>query len=154
MIQLTYKQTKYLADEEYLGSVRDRTRSIFAVAVLSVFAPTPFCKATHPQSPVLVHVHHFRVQKFIVAVRTDDRVQMWCDKDAIPENVPWRPVSLITLLGDPNVFSETAAAPAPHHGHRQYAIGTSFTERHDMEGVREKPPEGRRRRSHRGGLRR
>ena len=55
----------------------------------------------------------FRVQKFIVAVRTDDRVQVWSDRHAIPENVPWRPVSLITLLGDPNVFPEPAAAPAP-----------------------------------------
>ena len=51
------------------------------------------------------------MQGFIVAVRTDDRVQVWSDKHAIPENVPWRPVSLITLLGDPNVFPEPAAAP-------------------------------------------
>ena len=46
------------------------------------------------------------VQGYVVAVRNDEKVQVWTDKYQVPDNLKWRPAHLITLFAD-------AALPPP-----------------------------------------
>ena len=51
---------------------------------------------------------------FVVAVRCDEKVQTWSDKYNLPDNLPWRPLSLVTILlpdmPQPSAISTTQRA--------------------------------------------